>query len=76
MRHPRYLEMPWNFHWDRETTSHHRYFWWLVALLVVTAVFFLGARVMSRLIIGLLSESWGRRSDAISQSRRSGASPC
>jgi hypothetical protein len=42
MRHPRYLEMPWDFHWNHETTSHHRYFWWLVALLVVTAVFLLG----------------------------------
>jgi hypothetical protein len=42
MRHPRYLEMPWDIHWDHETTSHHRYLWWLIAILVVTAVFLLG----------------------------------
>jgi len=42
MRHPRYLEMPWDIHWNHGTRSHHRYFWWLIALLVVTAVFLLG----------------------------------
>jgi len=50
MRHPRYLEMPWDIHWDHESTRYHRHLWWLIALLVVMALFLIGAGVMSGLM--------------------------
>lgn len=50
MRHPRYLEMPWDIHWDHETTRQHRRLWWLIALLVVTAMFLIGVGVTNGLM--------------------------
>jgi len=49
MRHPRYLEMPWDIHWDHEATRQHRRLWWLIALLVVTAMFLIGVGVTNGL---------------------------
>ena len=43
-RHPHYLEVPWDIHWQRTTTEHHRHLW-LVALLVLLAVFLVGVGV-------------------------------
>ena len=47
MRHPRFLEMPWDLHWNQEATKHHRHLWWLIALLVILAMFLIGVEVTS-----------------------------
>ena len=46
-RHPHYLEVPWDVHWQRATTEPHRHLWWLIALLVMLAMFLIGVGVTS-----------------------------
>ncbi len=46
-RHPKYLEIPWEVHWQQEETERHRHVWWLTALLVLAATFFMGVTVGS-----------------------------
>lgn len=48
-RHPHYLEVPWDVHWEQATESH-RHLWWLIALLVVLAMFLIGVGVTSGVI--------------------------
>ena len=45
LRHPHYLELPWDIHWQRTTTEHHRHLWWLIALLMMFAMFLIGEGV-------------------------------
>ncbi len=49
-RHPHYLEIPWDGHWERVTTGPHRHLWWLIALLVLLAIFLIGVGITSGLI--------------------------
>ena len=49
-RHPHYLEVPWDVHWERVTTGLHRHLWWLTAALVLLAMFLIGVGVTSGLI--------------------------
>lgn len=50
-RHPHYLEVPWDVHWERVTTGPHRHhLWWLIALLVLLALSLIGVGVTSGLI--------------------------
>ena len=44
LRHPHYLELPWDIHRQRTTTEHH-HLWWLIALLVLLAMFLIGVGV-------------------------------
>ncbi|MCX5723237.1 MAG: hypothetical protein NTX84_01715 [Nitrospirae bacterium] len=47
LRHPHYLEVPWDIHWQRMTTEPQRHLWWLIALLVLFAMFLIGVSVTS-----------------------------
>lgn len=44
LRHPSYLEIPWQLHWQG-LHKHHRYFWWLIAVLTLMAIFLIGVGV-------------------------------
>ena len=50
LRHPHYLEVPWDMQGHRVTTGAHRHLWWLIALLVLLAMFLIGVGVTSGLI--------------------------
>ena len=50
LRHPHYLDVPWDVHGHHETTGHHRHLWWLIALLVLLVMFLIGVGVTSGLI--------------------------
>ena len=50
LRHPHYLEVPWDIQGHRMTTGPHRHLWWLIALLVLLAMFLIGVGVTSGLI--------------------------
>ncbi|HJT20828.1 MAG TPA: hypothetical protein VJ746_10175 [Nitrospira sp.] len=47
IRHPHYLELPWDIHWHGGTTAAHRHLWWLIAALVLAAIFMIGVGVTS-----------------------------
>ncbi len=43
IRHPHYLEVPWDVHWQGAAPgSHQRHLWWLIAVLVIIAMFMVG----------------------------------
>lgn len=46
-RHPKYLEIPWEVHWQHEETESHHHLWWLIVLLLVAAIFMIGVGVTS-----------------------------
>ena len=46
IRHPQYLELPWDIHWYR-TVRQSRPPWWLIALLVLLAILMIGVGVTS-----------------------------
>jgi hypothetical protein len=50
LRHPHYLEVPWDIHWVHDETTPHRHLWWLIAMLVVAALFLIGVGVTSGLV--------------------------
>jgi hypothetical protein len=48
-RHPRYLEIPWEVHWDeRDRGPHHHLL--LMVVLIVLALFLIGVGVTSGLM--------------------------
>ena len=48
-RHPRYLEIPWEMHWDhKETGPHHPVL--LMVILILMAMFLIGVGVTSGLM--------------------------
>ena len=47
IRHPHYLEIPWDVHWHAEPHPAHRHVWWLIAGLVLLAMFLIGVGVTS-----------------------------
>ena len=49
IRHPHYLEVPWDVHWQ-PVVRHHRHLWWLIALLVLLAIFMIGVGVTTGLM--------------------------
>jgi hypothetical protein len=49
LRHPHYLDVPWNIHWHG-TPRHHHQLWWLIAILVLLAMFLMGVRAMSGIV--------------------------
>ena len=50
IRHPHYLEIPWEIHWRHGGTEPHRRLWWLIAGLVLLAMFLIGVGVTSGLV--------------------------
>jgi len=46
-RHPKYLDIPWDVHWQQGETRRHRHLWWLMALLILAAMFLIGVGVTS-----------------------------
>jgi hypothetical protein len=50
IRHPHYLEIPWEIHWRHEASPPHRHLWWLIAALVLLAMFLVGVGVTSGLV--------------------------
>ncbi len=50
LRHPHYLEVPWDIHWQEGPTRHHRNLWWLIAALAVVAIFMIGIGMTSGLV--------------------------
>lgn len=49
-RHPHYLDIPWDIHWQSETDKPHHHLWWLIAVLVLIALFLIGVGVTSGLV--------------------------
>jgi hypothetical protein len=49
IRHPHYLEVPWDVHWH-PVVRHHRHLWWLIAVLVLLAIFMIGVGVTTGLM--------------------------
>ena len=49
IRHPHYLELPWNMHWY-PAVRQHRHSWWLILLLVVLAIVMMGTGAASGLL--------------------------
>ena len=49
IRHPHYLDLPWDMHWH-PTVREHRHLWWLIALLVLMAMLMIGVGVATGLI--------------------------
>jgi hypothetical protein len=45
LRHPHYLELPWDMQRHHESTGPHRHLWWLIALVVLLAMFLIGVGV-------------------------------
>lgn len=45
IRHPHYLEIPWEVHWHTEPDARHRLLWWLVAGITLLALFLVGVGV-------------------------------
>lgn len=46
IRHPHYLDIPWDIHWHAEPQGrHHRLMWWLVAGVTLLALFLIGVGV-------------------------------
>jgi len=50
IRHPRYLEIPWDVHWHQGETGPHRHLWPLLAVLVLLALFLIGVGVTGGLV--------------------------
>lgn len=44
-RHPSYLDIPWNLHWQAGSHRHHSHLWWLIASLTLMAIFLIGVGV-------------------------------
>jgi hypothetical protein len=42
IRHPRYLEIPWDMHSHHEESGPHRTPWLVVAVLILLALFLIG----------------------------------
>lgn len=47
IRHPHYLDIPWDIHWQAEPQRHHRALWWLIAGITLMALFLIGVGVTS-----------------------------
>jgi hypothetical protein len=45
LRHPHYLEIPWDAHDHQRATGPLRHLWWLIALVVLLAMFLIGVGV-------------------------------
>lgn len=50
IRHPHYLEIPWEIHWRDGASPPHRHLWWLIAAVVLLAMFLIGVGVTSGLV--------------------------
>lgn len=50
IRHPHYLDVPWDIHWHHEAARYHRHLWWLIAMLVLAAMFLIGVGVTSGIV--------------------------
>lgn len=50
LRHPHYLDIPWEFHWAPVAGKPHQHLWWLIAALVLLAMFLIGVGVTSGLV--------------------------
>jgi len=48
-RHPRYLEIPWEIHWQPSRPWHHHWHWWVVLLVILSGLFLIGVGVTSGL---------------------------
>jgi hypothetical protein len=49
-RHQKYLEIPWDMHWQREGAGPQRHHWWLIAFLLLLALFLIGVGVTHGLL--------------------------
>jgi hypothetical protein len=49
-RHPHYLEIPWDIHWEPGAGVRHHHLWWLIAGITLLAVFLIGVGVSSGLM--------------------------
>jgi hypothetical protein len=45
IRHPHYLDIPWDIHWEQEAAGRHRHLWWLIAGVTLLAIFLIGVGV-------------------------------
>lgn len=49
IRHPHYLDIPWDIHWEHAERARQHHLWWLIALIVVLALFLIGVGVTAGL---------------------------
>ena len=49
-RHPRYLEIPWEMHWDQKEAGTHHHHLLLTLILILVAMFLIGVSVTSGLM--------------------------
>ncbi|MGQ0666642.1 MAG: hypothetical protein ACT4O4_06375 [Nitrospiraceae bacterium] len=47
IRHPRYLEIPWDVHWHQGESGPHGHLWQLIVVLTLVAMFLIGVGVTS-----------------------------
>lgn len=50
VRHPRYLEIPWDVHWHESDAESHPHFWRLIAILTIIALGLIGGVVTHSLM--------------------------
>ena len=50
LRHPHYLDIPWEVHWAPEVGKHRHHLWWLIAALILLAMLLIGVGVTSGLV--------------------------
>lgn len=46
IRHPHYLDLPWDIHWRAEPHAEPHRLWWWVMVATVLALFFAGVGVL------------------------------
>lgn len=47
IRHPRYLELPWEVHWQAEPQADQHRLWWLIVGITLLSLFLIGVGVIS-----------------------------
>lgn len=47
IRHPHYLEIPWEVHWQAEPQADRHRLWWLIAGITLLSLFLIGVGVIS-----------------------------
>lgn len=47
IRHPHYLDIPWDIHWQAEPHADHPRLWWWIVGITIVAMFLIGVGVIS-----------------------------
>jgi len=47
IRHPHYLDIPWDVHWQAGLQADHHRLWWLIVTITLLSLFLIGVGVIS-----------------------------